>query len=136
MIPKPEEVIAEISALGRYSLELEFTFVSHRLLTLRVFSKGADKVYLTFSDVDSIDIPTMLTNVKLNFSFRNQEKIPTFELVCEEGIFSIKAKFVTYRKGDKYQEARDWIEKQNSLPLWEDGVSVEDLSDWLVKNDY
>jgi len=136
MIPKPEEVIAEITTLGCYSLELEFMSVSHGTLFLRVFSEGADNSYLSFAYVDSIDIPTRLTNVKLNFSFRNQEDIPTFELVCDEGVFSIKAKFVWYEKSDKYQETRDWIEEQNSLRMWENGVSIEDLPNWLASNDY
>ncbi len=136
MSPKPEDVIAEISALGCYSLELEFMFLSHGALFLRVFSEGADNAYLSFALVDSIDIPTRLTNVKLNFSFRNQEDIPTFELVCDEGIFFIKAKFVWYEKADKYEEMRDWIEEQNSVRLWENGVSAEDLPNWLVDNDY
>jgi len=136
MIPKPEDVIAEISALGRYSLELEFMFVSHGTLFLEVFSEEADNAYLSFAYVDSIDIPTRLTNVELNFSFRNQEDIPTFELVCDEGIFFIKAKFVWYEKADKYQKTKDWIEEQNSVRMWEGGVSAEDLPDWLVNNDY
>jgi len=136
MSPKPEDVIAEISAIGRYSLELEFMFISHGQLDLRVFSEGGENAYLSFADVDSIDIPTRLTNVKLNFSFRNQENIPTFELTCDEGIFSIRAKYVWYLKGDKYQETRDFIVHNNSLRMWEGGVSIEELPNWLVDNDF
>ena len=144
MMPNPEEVIAEISTLGRYSLGLEFMRVSHGQLELRVFSEGDDNAYLSFSAVDSLDIPTRLTNVELSFSIENRkdlprykQNIPTFKLVCDEGIFCIKARYLWYLKGDKYQELRDFIEHSNSLRMWEDdGVSIEDLPDWLVDNDY